>query len=240
MTDQLNTLVVDDEKGVRFFLDETLRRAGHTVSAAKSGEEALDRLRETPYDVVILDLKLGGQVDGLRVLEGIRWRWPETVVLILTAHGSLESAVDAINKGVDGYLIKPVKPGEVCDAVKNAVSQQHRKIDRTLKRRNRGQILQQGEFQVDLQKHQVKFQNKLLKLTPSEFTLLVHLMRNAHRVISPIELVKVVRSYECPDLNEARQIIKWYVHRLRSKLEPNTSNPKHILNIRGVGYRFVP
>lgn len=238
MLDQLQTLVVDDEKGVRFFLDETLRRAGHSVSAVRTGEEALERLRETPYDVVILDLKLGGRVDGLGVLEGIRWRWPETVVLILTAHGSLESAVDAINKGVDGYLLKPVKPSDVREAVKNAVLQQNRKMDRTLERRKRGQVLQQGDFRVDLQMHLVCFHEKDLELTPSEFSLMVHLMQNAHRVVSPMELVQVVRHYECTNIHEARQIIKWYVHRLRSKVEPNPSNPRYIMNIRGVGYRF--
>jgi len=113
MPEPVRTLVVDDEKGVRFFLEETLRRAGHEVVAATSGEEALERLRETPFDLALVDLKLGGRIDGLRVLEAVRWRWPATAVVILTAHGSLDSALAAIREGVDGYLLKPVEPDEV-------------------------------------------------------------------------------------------------------------------------------
>ncbi|NIN68946.1 MAG: response regulator, partial [Anaerolineae bacterium] len=93
MAEEIHTLVVDDEEGIRFFLEETLRRAGYVVVMAASGEEALERLRETPFDLVMLDLMLGGRVDGLRVLEAIRWRWPETVVVMLTGHGTLESAM---------------------------------------------------------------------------------------------------------------------------------------------------
>src|SRR5690554_6574215 len=104
--EQVNTLVMDDESGIRFFIKETLQRAGHNVTTASSGEEALDILRDTRFDLVMLDLMLGGRVDGLRVLEAIRWRWPEAVVIILTAHGSLDSAMEAIREGVDRYLLK--------------------------------------------------------------------------------------------------------------------------------------
>lgn len=113
MADRLQTLVVDDEEGIRFFLKETLHRAGHVVVTASSGEEALGQLRETAFDLVMLDLMLGGRVDGLRVLEAVRWRWPETVLINLTAHGSLESAMAAIREGVNSYLLKPVEPHEL-------------------------------------------------------------------------------------------------------------------------------
>jgi DNA-binding response OmpR family regulator len=79
-----------------------------------------------------------------------------------------------------------------------------------------------------------------LELTPSEFTLIVHLLRNDDRVITPEELVEVVRGYQPDDVIEARQIIKWYVHRLRQKVEQDSSHPKFILNVRGVGYRIKP
>ena len=75
------TLVVDDEDGIRFFLRETLERMGHIVTEAANGEAALDCLKDTAFDLAILDLKLGGPVDGQRVLESIRWRWP-TIVMI--------------------------------------------------------------------------------------------------------------------------------------------------------------
>jgi DNA-binding response OmpR family regulator len=80
--------------------------------------------------------------------------------------------------------------------------------------------------------------DQTLELTSSEFRLLTYLMENDHRVVPPAELVRVVRQYECEHVQEARDIIKWYIYRLRRKLEPNPSRPRFILNVRGVGYTF--
>ena len=238
MTELMHTLVVDDEERIRFFLTETLERVGHTVTAVASGEEALDCLQETDFDLAILDLKLGGPVDGQRVLEAIRWRWPATVVIILTAHGSLESAVDAIQEGVDGYLLKPVRPGDVRRAVDEALYRR-RKLREAEQRHREGDLLRRGPFTVDLQRHQVSYEGRPLDLSPRDLTLLVHLMENAPRVVGPKELVRVVRHYEPDHMHEARQIIKWYIYRLRKRVEPDPSNPRYILNVRGVGYRFA-
>ena len=237
MAEQNHTLVVDDDEGVRFFLEETLRRDGHIVVAASSGEEALDRMRDTFFDLVMLDLKLSGRVDGLRVLEAVRWRWPETVVVILTAHGSLESAMAAIREGVDGYLLKPVEPDEVRKAVQEALDRR-RSLARLEGAGQEEHVLQRGPFSVDLTKHLITLDGQPLELTSREFKLLVHLMQNAHRVVSPRELVQVVGQYEAEDLYEARQIVKWYIHRLRRKVEPDPSSPRYVLNVRGVGYWF--
>ncbi|MGD8403498.1 MAG: response regulator transcription factor [Anaerolineales bacterium] len=237
MTDTLRTLVVDDEESIRFFLSETLERIGHVVTTATSGEDALERLQDTSFDLVILDLKLGGAVDGQRVLESIRWRWPATIVIMLTAHGSLESAMEAIQEGVDGYLLKPVRPSDVRMAVEDALYR-HNKLQKAERKREE-HVLQNGPFKVDLGKHEATFQDHPLDLSPRDFTLLVHLMRNAPQVISPKELVQVVRHYEPEYATEARDIIKWYIHRLRKKVEPDPSKPRYILNVRGVGYRFT-
>jgi DNA-binding response OmpR family regulator len=236
--DGVSTLVVDDEEGIRFFLKEALQQAGHTVVAAASGEEALDRLRETAFDLVMLDLMLGGRVDGMRVLEAVKWRWPETVVLILTAHGSLDSAIAAIREGVDGYLLKPVEPEELWQTAKAALERRTRQAQAREAEEER-RILQRGPFAIDVEKQLVTKDGELLELTSSEFTLLAHLAENAYRAIPPQELVRVVRQYECEDQYEARQIIKWYIHRLRQKVEPDPSNPTYIITARGVGYRFV-
>ena len=237
MTEQICTLVVDDEAGVRFFLEETLQRAGHVVVTASSGEEALDRLREMPFDLAVVDLKLGGRVDGLRVLEAVKWRWPETAVIILTAHGSLESAIAAIREGVDGYLLKPVGPEEVREAVQEALARRER-LARPKEVDEDERVLQQGSFSVDLKKHLATLDSRTLDLTPGELKLLLCLMQNAQRVISPRELVLAVQGYESEYEWEARDTIKWHIHRLRRKVEPDPSNPRHILNVRGVGYRF--
>lgn len=237
MTERIRTLVVDDEKSICFFLKETLQRVGHTVITANSGEEALDLLRDAGFDLAMLDLRLGGRVGGLRVLEAIKWLWPDTVVIILTAHGSLESAIDAIREGVDGYLLKPVGPDEVRRAVREALARRER-LARLQVMEEEGPSLQRGPFSVDLKKHLASSGGRPLDLTPREFRLLVHLMQNDHRVISPKELVQVVQEYEPEDQYSARESIKWYIYRLRRKVEPDPSSPSHILNVRGVGYRF--
>jgi len=242
MPRQIRSLVVDDEAGIRFFLEEALQQIGHSVVTVSSGEEALDRLRDARFDLILLDLMLGGRVDGMRILESVKWRWPATVVIILTAHGSLDSSLAAIREGVDGYLLKPVEPEELWQVVEEALNRQSKLAqasEQPEEDEEKGQILQSGPFTVDLEKQMVVMAGQLLDLNASEFALLAHLMQNAYRAVPPPELVKVVRGYECDHLNEARQIIKWYIHSLRQKVEPDPSQPRYILTVRGMGYRFV-
>jgi two-component system alkaline phosphatase synthesis response regulator PhoP len=237
MAEQVHTLVVDDEEGIRFFLQETLQQAGHQVVTAASGEEALDKLRDTVFDLVMLDLRLGGRVDGLRVLETVKWRWPKTAVVILTAHGSLDSALVAIREGVDGYLLKPAEPADIRQVVREILSRQQRSVEPE-QAAPQQDCLQCGVLVVDRARHTVTLDAQPLELTPREFRLLVHLMENVHRVVSPQELVQVVQGYECEDVREAREVIKWYIHRLRRKLELDLTDPQYIVNVRGVGYMF--
>ena len=234
MTEKMLALAVDDERNVRFFLAETLAKSGFQVTTASSGEEALELLRDTRYDLVLLDLRLGGRIDGMRLLNATRWRWPDAAVVILTAHGSLESALEAIREGVDGYILKPVEPAELRQVVREALERRQ-----ALARPSRGperQILQHGTLAVDIDRHQVSRDGQPIELGPQEFKLLVYLLQHAGRVIPPKELVRVVRDYEPENTNEAREIIKWYVHELRSKLEPEPARPRFVLNVRGVGY----
>jgi DNA-binding response OmpR family regulator len=239
MTDPLHTLVVDDEHGIRFFLEKTLEKDGHTVETAADGEKALEKLRETKFDVLLLDLKLGGRADGLRVLEAVKWRWPSTVVVILTAHGSLETAQAAIEEGVDGYLLKPVEPEEVREAVEEALDRRERLIESQVEEEAQEKFLQQGPFFIDRKKYIATFQGEQLDLSRREFELLAYLIENSKRVVPPPELVEVVRDYTPETLDEAREIIKWYIHQLRQKVEPTPADPRYIINVRGVGYRFV-
>lgn len=237
MIEPVQALVVDDDEGIRFFLASTLQRVGHSVTAAASGEEALVLLRDASFDLAILDLELGGRVDGMRVLEAIKWRWPATATVILTGHASLDSALAAIREGVDGYLLKPARAEEVRQAVSEAL-ERRRDMARPQAVGEESDLLQRGPFTVDLEKRQVTKDGTSLDLTNCEFELLVHLMQNAHRVVPPPELVWVVQQYECESLREARDIIKWYIHRLRCKVEAKPSHPRYILNVRGAGYTF--
>jgi DNA-binding response OmpR family regulator len=237
MTEQVRTLVVDDEQSIRFVLEQTLRKEGHAVATATNGEEALEHLRNTRFDLAIVDLKLGGRVDGMRILEAIRWRWPDTAVVILTAHATLDSALTAIREGVDGYLVKPVDVDEMRRSAREALERRQGLV-RNEETEAEAHSLEQGPFRLDVAKYMATCQGRPLDLTPQEFNLLAHFMQNPHRVISPKELVRVVRDYEPQDMAEARDVIKWYIHRLRQKVEPDPSQPQYILNVRGVGYTF--
>lgn len=240
MTDQIRALIVDDDAGVRFTLSETLRRAGYQVATVADGGAALELLRERSFDLAILDLNLGTRTDGLRVLEGIRWRWPQMAVVILTAYGSLESAMAAIRARADDYLLKPVEPAELLAAAREALARRRTRAAAEPAPQTPPRLLRHGPLVLDLDKYQLERAGSPVELAPAEFKLLAHLIENAHRAVPPKELVRVVRGYEPDYQHEARQIAKWYIHRLRARIEADPSRPAFILNVRGVGYIMGP
>lgn len=238
MTDTIEALIVDDDAGIRFFLTETLEQMGYNVTTAIRGGAALDILRDTAFDLIFLDLNLGSEPDGLRILEMVKWRWEKTAVIILTAHGTMDSALTAIREGVEGYLLKPVTPAEVRDAAQKALSRQQVAGNGNQPKGERDPILVYKNICLDVEKHIASVNENSIELTASEFDLLAYFIQNQQRVIAPKELVRAVRNYDCEDEKEAREIIKWYIHRLRKKIENDPSEPAYLINVRGVGYRL--
>ncbi len=226
-------LVVDDEETVRFSLAEILQPAGYALAVACSGEEALEQLRETFFDLVFLDIELEGQIDGLRVLEAVRWRWPETLIIVTVAHTSLESIQAAIREGINGLVLKPFQAELVGQAAAEALTRRQAVLATT---HSKDSTLVHGGLVIDLEKRLVHRQGEVIPLTDSEFLLLTCLAKNAHRAVGVRELVQVLRGYDCENEWEAREIVKWYVHRLRRKIEPEPALPRYILNVRGTGY----
>jgi len=260
---QPRILVVDDEEVTRLSLAEILSLEGYQVASAKSGEEALQKLEEETFDLVLADLVMK-EVDGLQVMEAVKKLSPETVVIMLTAYGTLESAIRAMRQGAYDYLIKPCGAQEIVASVESALTKQRQerrrqelvaRVEEMLKalkaeedeiptsasrddQLKRARFLQSGEIIVDLQKHIATLHGQLLNLTPTEFRLLACLMRKADQVLSCQELVREVQNYDCNE-REARDIIRVHVRRLRQKIEPDPANPQYILNVRGVGYMFA-
>jgi two-component system KDP operon response regulator KdpE len=259
---QPRILVVDDEEVTRLSLAEILSLEGYQVASAKSGEEALQKLEKETFDLVLADLVMK-EVDGLQVMEAAKKLSPETVVIMLTAYGSLESAIRAMRQGAYDYLIKPCGAQEIVASVESALTKQRQerrrqelvaRVEEMLKalkaeeeiptsvsmgdQLKRARFLQCGEIIVDLQKHIATLHGQLLNLTPTEFRLLACLMRKADQVLSCQELVREVQNYDCNE-REARDIIRVHVRRLRQKIEPDPANPQYILNVRGVGYMFA-
>ncbi len=260
--DNIHILVVDDEAAERITLGEVLRLEGYQVTLAASGEEALTLVRqqESPFDLAILDLRLPG-VDGLQVLEGIRRISADTIVILITGYGSLETAVQALRKGAFDFLLKPSPVDEVLTAVRKGLSElkagRHRKalvsqLQRTLKELMTSDgvtevapepvvdeaILTVGDVRIDRAKHLVTYQGHTVDLTPTEFRLLECLVNRVDQVCTPQELVRCAQGYET-DSWGARSIVRVHIRRLRRKLEPDPENPQYILNVRGVGYLFA-
>ncbi len=234
MEQALRTLIVDDEASIRFFLADVLKSMHFNVDVCASGEEALNLIRDTFFDLIMLDLRMGGKVDGLRVLEMAKWRCPETVVIILTAHGSLDSAVQAIKEGVDSYLLKPVEPQEIRETVNTVFARK-----RDARRDVHETVLTIGRFKIDLKQHKITKDGDPLSLTPTDFQILVHFARNHNRVIPTMELMQTIHADYTVSEDEARKFANWHVHKLRKKIEDDPADPQHLINVRGVGYRFV-
>lgn len=250
-----HVLVVDDEPAMRETLQEILEQEGLHVSQADSGESALEMLQHTPIDLMLLDLKMKG-IDGIQVTEAAKQLSPETVIIMLTAHGTLESAIAAMRRGAFDYLLKPAPVGDIVASVQRGLN--HR--SQILRQRDLVGLMQRAisELQpppgvgaapptdrqlsrrgiaLDLQRHVATTNGQLLDLTLTEFKMLAYLMERPDQVISPRELVAAVQGYEA-DEHEARAIVRVHIRRLRQKIEPDPDQPVFVLNVRGVGYLF--
>ena len=250
-----HVLVVDDELPMRESLREILELEGLQVSLAESGETALELLRQTPIDLMLLDLKMKG-LDGLQTTEAAKQLAPDTVIIMLTAHGTLESAIGAMRHGAFDYLLKPATVSDIIASVQRGLS--HR--TQMLRQRDLVGLMQRAitelqptpstapklnerrlklrEIDLDLQRHVALSQGRALDLTLTEFKMLAHLMEHADEVISPRELVAAVQGYQA-DEHEARAIVRVHIRRLRQKVEPDADTPIYVLNVRGVGYVFA-
>ncbi len=264
MTDQARILIVDDEESIRYFLSEELAQAGYAVFTAASGEEALRVLGQGSIDLVLLDLKMGG-ISGLQVMEKIKQGYPPAsvppVVIMLTAHASLDSAVSAMRRGGFDYLKKPCRPEELLASVEKGLAQRRESLQRQKMIRlieetarqlespslpaaepplTRPQFLEGGGLLLDRQRETVTRAGHPLPLTPSEFRLLACLMEQTNQPVSYRKLAAAI--HERDDLQweewEARQAISTHVWRLQRKLGRAPGGKPHIVNVRGKGYKF--
>lgn len=235
-------LIVDDEASIRFALEEALTRDGHDVASVESGRAALIRMSAEPFDLVLLDLRLP-DIEGTTVLAEMRARWPETIIIMLTAHATLESAVAALRVGAHDYLIKPCSTDSIRLSVNTGLAKREaaqrvaadspaaNDVETNRARR----FFSRKGLTIDFDRHQVKYHDRLLDLTPTEFSLFAHLALEAPRVVSAQELIQEAQGITV-DASEAREMIRFHVHRLRSKLRGLTGDDGLIQNVRGIGY----
>lgn len=235
-----NILVVDDEPVARQSLADILKLEGYTVTPAANGQAAVEHVRVHSVDLMIVDLKMPG-MDGLEVIQVVNQISPETEIILLTAHGSIETAVQALRLRIHDYLLKPASPAQIVSSVKKGLSRSAKSRSNVMSSGNLegGQeifSLKDGTI-VDLARRQIKNKNKVEHLTPAEGRLLRVLMENEGRVFSHRELVLLVQGYDTTQ-REAPEILRPLVSRLRHKLEQFPSLSEQVVSVRGTGYLF--
>lgn len=234
-----NILVVDDEPVARQSLTDILKLEGYLVSAAANGQAAVEHIRTHAVDLMVVDLKMPG-MDGLEVIQVVNQTSPETEIILLTAHGSVETAIQALRLRVHDYLLKPASPAQVLASVKKGLDRRTRSktgvVASTSESAQDVYTLKDGTI-VDLSRRQIKFKNKIEHLTPAEGRLLKILMENEGKVFSHRELVLLVQGYDTSQ-REAPEILRPLVSRLRHKLEAFPSLSEKVVSVRGTGYLY--
>ena len=221
-------LVVDDEKSLRDFVRRNLEARHYKVLTASNGLEALAAFNNENIDLVILDLMMP-HLDGLETTRRIR-ETSKTPIIILTALGEESDKVQAFDMGADDYLTKPFGVGELMGRIKAVLRRA-----RWLEPSSNEEQLVRGDIRVDMERHLVTVKDSPVDLTPTEFNLLVYLLKHAGRVLSHRVILQNVWGMEYG--NEA-EYLRVYIGRLRQKIEVDALNPRHLFTEHGMGYRF--
>jgi two-component system alkaline phosphatase synthesis response regulator PhoP len=260
-------LVVDDEGAIRYSISKTLQRVGYQVSAAASGEEALDMLGNQLFDVVLTDIRMPG-LTGVELLAKIKERAPDSIVILMTGYASLGTAVESLRLGAHDYLIKPSSSQDIrqsvlrglerarnlqrrrqlLEAIQSNVTELTGGLDNNHRASEAGSrssapvqapvtTMTLGPLTIFPGRYQIQVGEKSLNLTPTEFDLLLYLAAHRGRVVPCYELVREVRGYTV-DEAEAREVIRPHISNLRRKLEKAGQDPDLIVNVRGIGYRL--
>ena len=221
-------LVVDDEKSLRDFVRRNLEVRHYKVLTASNGLEAMATFNNEKVDLVILDLMMP-HLDGLETTRRIR-ESSKTPIIILTALGEESDKVQAFDMGADDYLTKPFGVGELMGRIKAVLRRA-----RWLEPSSNEEQLVRGDIRVDMERHIVTVKDLSVDLTPTEFNLLVYLLKNAGKVLSHRAILQHVWGVEYG--NEA-EYLRVYIGRLRQKIETDALNPRHLFTEHGIGYRF--
>jgi DNA-binding response OmpR family regulator len=250
-------LVVDDEEPTRKTLAEFLRIEGYEVSTAEDGQSAVDVLETEEVDLMLLDLRMPG-MDGLEVMQKAEEISPETKIILLTGHGSMESAIEALRSKAHDYLTKPASHQEILSSVANGLAQLDEEKRKHLLFEQLESSLQQLKdvegltavpkpklrlvslpegVKADLARRELWRGNDKVRLTPTEGRLFKVFIENWGRVMTHGELIFLVQGYEIPEW-EAPEVLRPLISRLRKKLSVFPEGEKWIASVRGTGYVF--
>jgi DNA-binding response OmpR family regulator len=226
---EASILVVDDEPMVREVLSRYLSREGFAVWAAQDGEEALTRYAQATPDLVLLDLMLP-KIDGYEVFRRIREQGGRTPVIMLTAKGEETDRIVGLELGADDYVAKPFSPREVVARVRAV-------LRRTDAGTSDPVVMDLGRIAIDTGRREVTVEGRPVRLTRTEFDLLAYLASSPGTTFTRARLLEDVWDFAW-DGDTATVTV--HVRRIREKIESDPSEPKHLVTVWGVGYRFEP
>jgi two-component system KDP operon response regulator KdpE len=223
-------LVVDDEEAVLKLIGTVLEKESYTIFKATSGEEGLALFRQIAPDMVILDIMMPG-MDGLEVCRRLR-KTSSVPIIFLTALGSEKNIVDGLMSGADDYLTKPIRIAELRARV-SAVFRRARMLH------ERSEVLRfgGGDLVINRAEQSVFAYGQEISLSPIEYNLLLFMAERAGRILPTQLLLETIWG---PTTTPGSQGVKWYIWRLRQKIENDPQHPRFILTEWGKGYRFSP
>ena len=226
----MKVLVADDDRELVELLGYALKRDGHRVVSAYDGLTALQLFQIEKPDLVLLDLNMPKR-NGLEVIRELRRR-SEVPILMLTVKMDEETVVEALEVGADDYVYKPFRPRELRARVRALL---RRRQDEPAKNGAHAEKLGFGDISLDPLAREVRLRTQLIKLTPTEFSLLHFLMLNHDAVVQPSSIMANVWGY---DADETDDVVRVFISRLRRKIERDSSKPQYIINVPGFGYKF--
>ena len=229
MENRKRILVVDDEKGLVRIIRLNLEQDGFDVIEAYNGSQAMEKLRTTLPDLVLLDVMMP-DTDGFTVLKMIR-QIGSIPVIMLTAKGEEDDKIKGLELGADDYVTKPFSPRELTSRIRAVLRRGDFSRDE-----ESGKIIVDDRLTIDFDRHEVWVEGELVRLRPTEYRLLYHLVQNAGWVLTHDQILNKVWGYEYE--NEPHYV-RLYINYLRKKLEIDPADPQYILTERGVGYRFI-
>jgi two-component system, OmpR family, KDP operon response regulator KdpE len=219
-------LIIDDEPQIRKLLDITLQSHQYLVKEAASARDGLIMAGNHPPDLILLDLGLPDE-NGQSVLIKLR-KWYTKPVIILSVKKAEEEIVRALDNGANDYLVKPFRTGELLARIRSAL--------RTAVSDEGETSLSFNNLQIDLLGRTVKKNNELVKLTLTEYNLLVLLVKNQGKVLTHQFLLRAIWG---PDYVNQSQYLRVFIAQIRKKIEEDPNRPTMLLTESGVGYRFV-
>lgn len=222
----MQILVIEDDKRISDFLIRGLEEYGHFVTLCKDAESVLENFLTISWDLIICDVMLPG-IDGIQLVQTLRFRKIFTPILMLSALSSTQDKIAALDTGADDYITKPFHFDELLSRIK------------ALTRRNKYQqeeqqstVLDFGSLRIDSSKHEVYVDNKLIELSPREYKLLNYLIENVEKTVTRTQILNAVWGIT---FENHTNVVDVYISYLRNKIE---LSQKYIYTVKGIGYMF--